>query len=82
MATVNSVLGPIEHDQLGFTLIHEHVMIAPSGMSRHYPDLLGPNREERAIESLKKAKDGGIDTMVDCTTFDLGRDPRVFKDCV
>ena len=79
MSTVNSVLGPIESDKLGFTLIHEHVMIAPSGMSRHYPDLLGPNREERAIESLKKAKAGGIDTMVDCTTFDLGRDPEFLR---
>ena len=45
MSTVNSGLGPIESDTLGFTLIHEHVMIAPSGMSRHYPDLLGPTEK-------------------------------------
>ena len=79
MTTINSVLGPIKGDQLGFTLMHEHVLVAPSGLTRHYPDLLGPNREERAIECLKKAKAGGVDTMVDCTTFDLGRDPEFLQ---
>jgi phosphotriesterase-related protein len=79
MATINSVLGPIEGKDLGFTLMHEHVMVAASGLSRHYPDLLGPNREERAIECLKRAKAGGVDTMVDATTFDLGRDPELLE---
>ena len=40
MSTVNSVLGPIEPAEMGFTLIHEHVMIAPSGLSRHYLSLI------------------------------------------
>ena len=79
MATINSVLGEIESKDLGFTLMHEHVMVAASGLSIHYPDLLGPNREERAIECLKTAKAHGIDTMLDATTFDLGRDPALLK---
>ena len=45
MATINSVLGEIDSKDLGFTLMHEHVMVAASGLSIHYPDLLGPNRE-------------------------------------
>jgi len=76
---INSVTGPIEADQLGFTLMHEHVMVSASGMYRSYPDLLGPNRFERAVECLKEAKAGGIDTMVDATTFDLGRDPELLR---
>lgn len=70
---VNSVLGPLDGGALGFTLMHEHVMVAASGLYDAYPDLLGPDRERRAIECLRRAKAAGIDTMVDATTFDLGR---------
>ncbi|MCY3811430.1 MAG: phosphotriesterase-related protein [Gammaproteobacteria bacterium] len=76
---INSVTGPISEDDLGFTLMHEHVMVSASGMYRSYPDLLGPNREQRAIERLKEAKAAGIDTFVDATTFDLGRDPELLR---
>ena len=76
---INSVTGPIAADQLGFTLMHEHVMVSASGMYRSYPDLLGPNREQRAIDALKEAKAAGIDTFVDATTFDLGRDPELLR---
>jgi len=72
-ATVNSVLGPLRGDQLGFTLMHEHVMVAASGLYDAYPDLLGQDREARAIACLKTAKANGVDTMLDATTFDLGR---------
>ncbi|HBK18129.1 MAG TPA: phosphotriesterase-related protein, partial [Gammaproteobacteria bacterium] len=44
MATINSVLGPLDSKDLGFTLMHEHVMVAASGLSTHYPDLLGSYR--------------------------------------
>lgn len=71
--TINSVLGPLTPAQLGFTLMHEHVMVAASGLYQAYPDLLGRGPEARAIASLKRAKDAGINTIVDCTTFDLGR---------
>ena len=30
MSEVNTVLGPISTDQLGFTLMHEHVMVSAS----------------------------------------------------
>lgn len=72
-STINSVLGPIAPAQLGFTLMHEHVLVCASGLYESYPDLLGPDREARAIDCLKRAKAGGIDTIVDATTFDLGR---------
>jgi phosphotriesterase-related protein len=80
MNTINTVLGTIQPDDLGFTLMHEHVMICASGLYRSYPDLLGQNREERAIACLQAAKDQGIDSIVDATTFDLGRDPQLLAD--
>jgi len=72
-ATINSVLGPLTPDQIGFTLMHEHVMVAASGLYQSYPDLLGRGPEARAVASLNRAKEAGIQTIVDCTTFDLGR---------
>ncbi|SVE11775.1 uncharacterized protein METZ01_LOCUS464629, partial [marine metagenome] len=65
MVTLNSVTGPIPSDQLGFTLMHEHVMVGASGLYTSYPDLLGSNRQERAITSLKIAKEEGIDSIID-----------------
>jgi len=74
---VNSVMGPISGDQLGFTLMHEHVMVAASGLYDAYPDLLGQDREARAIAALSEAKAAGIDTILDATTFDLGRNTEL-----
>jgi phosphotriesterase-related protein len=74
MTVINSVLGPIHATDLGFTLMHEHIMNAPAGVSRDYPELIGGNLVERVVNDLKRAKEGGVDTIVDATTFDLGRD--------
>ena len=79
MAQINSVVGPISTDNLGFTLMHEHVMVSASGLYDSYPDLIGPDREAKAIACLKTAKASGIDTMVDATTFDLGRNPELLR---
>lgn len=75
MATINSVCGPIDSSALGFTLMHEHVLVSAGGLSHHYPSLLGPDLVGRAVRRLRAAKEGGVATIVDATTFDLGRDP-------
>ncbi len=74
MAVINSVLGPLDTADLGFTLMHEHIMCAPQGIIRDYPELLGDNPVARAVDDLKAAKAGGVETIVDATTPDLGRD--------
>jgi phosphotriesterase-related protein len=74
MTVINSVLGPLDTKDIGFTLMHEHLIVAPAGVYRDYPELLGSNLVERVVEGLKEAKEGGIDTIVDATTLDLGRD--------
>lgn len=79
MGAVNSVTGPLSGEQMGFTLMHEHVMVCASGLLDSYPDLLGDNREERAIAALQRAKAEGIDTLVDATTFDLGRKAQLLR---
>jgi phosphotriesterase-related protein len=73
MSMVNSVLGPVDTKDLGFTLMHEHV-ISQSAVAENYPELFGAGFMNRIISGISEAKRGGIDTIVDATTFDLGRD--------
>lgn len=79
MDKINTVLGPIAPSDLGFTLMHEHIMVSASGLFDSYPDLLGDDREQKAIDALKRAKAEGIDTIVDATTFDLGRNAALLE---
>jgi phosphotriesterase-related protein len=80
MTSVNTVLGPIDTAVLGFTLMHEHIITGAAGLFQEYPELFGSNMMERIVSSLKKAKEGGINTIVDATTFDLGRDVNVLAE--
>ena len=80
MAIIHSVLGPLETGDLGFTLAHEHLMVSATGIYQDYPELLGEDRMERVVKGLKEAKDGGVDTIVDATTLDLGRDINLLVD--
>ena len=81
MTTVNTVSGPIDTNELGFTLMHEHVMVSAPGMFRQFPDLFGPDdRVQRAIDTFKRAKAAGVDSIVDATTYDLGKDPQLLRD--
>ena len=75
MSAVNSVLGPVDTADLGFTLSHEHVANLPLSVRHTYPEFI--DREgiiEQSVAYLKEAYDEGLRTIVDTTTFDLGRD--------
>src|SRR5579859_5025197 len=78
MPTVNSVLGPLDCAQLGFTLTHEHVFTASAGVQQTYPELFGDfgRLTQQAVLTLKEARDGGVQTMIEVSTLDLGRDVR------
>jgi phosphotriesterase-related protein len=80
MTKINSVLGPMNTEDLGFTLMHEHLLCAFPGAFREYPDLLVPNALDHVVARLKEAKAGGVDTVVDMTTLDLGRDILFMKE--
>jgi phosphotriesterase-related protein len=79
MSTVNSVLGPIDTKDLGFTLMHEHVM-SQGFVAQNYPELFGEHFLERIVDGVAAAKQGGVDTIIDATTFDLGRDVAVLAE--
>jgi len=80
LKTVNTVLGPIDTNKIGVTLMHEHLLGATGGIPQIYPELLGPNYKERIIKGLIYAKQGGVDTVVEAATMDLGRDVKVLAE--
>jgi len=53
---INTVYGAISTDDLGFELMHEHVMVSGSSIWSQYPDLLDPDRAARVVVRLKEAR--------------------------
>ncbi|OGO17462.1 MAG: hypothetical protein A2Z02_03585 [Chloroflexi bacterium RBG_16_48_7] len=80
MHKINSVLGPLDTSKLGFMLMHEHLIGCATGISQNYPELLGPNFKDRLIADLKMFKKEGIDTVLDASTFYIGRNVRIMAE--
>jgi phosphotriesterase-related protein len=80
VATVNGVLGPIETEDLGFTLMHEHILVANWAMRRCFPGYVDEQELIRdAVREVNSARDRGVRTMVDLTAINLGRDIHVIR---
>ena len=77
MAKINAVLGPVDTADLGFTLMHEHLLCGFAGVSENYPELLGADFMDKIVGGLLRAKEAGVATVVDATTVDLGRNVGV-----
>ena len=78
---VNTVLGPIESDQLGFTLMHEHIIIANHTLRRAYPAWFDHDVfMEYVLHLCRNAKEAGIDTITEATPIDLGRDLELMQE--
>jgi phosphotriesterase-related protein len=76
MTTIQSVSGPLEAQQLGRVLMHEHVFILDPDFLINYPELDGFDEARHipdAIVRLNELKAGGIDTIVDLTVLGIGR---------
>ena len=81
MPTVNTVLGPVETADLGFTLTHEHVGTNAAGLRHTYPEFLDrAGLLEQAVAAMHEAYQAGVRTMVEVTTFDLGRDLALIQE--
>jgi phosphotriesterase-related protein len=81
MATVETVLGPIEASQLGVTLSHEHVIVGMGEDNHHYPWRYDWDRTRaNTVRELREAVAGGVTALIDLTTPDLGRDVEFVRD--
>jgi phosphotriesterase-related protein len=75
MATVETVGGRIDADELGLTLIHEHFFSSDEAVSVQWPHVRDRELEYRlALESAEAIKGHGVKTVVDPTAMLLGRD--------
>lgn len=79
---LQSVTGFVAAADLGSTLVHEHVACASAGVMRSLAAFAGglEGLASRAAEALTTARIAGVDTIVDATPFDLGRDVELLAD--
>jgi phosphotriesterase-related protein len=90
MAQVQTVTGPIDADQLGTTLIHEHLRNADEAVHYQWPNAgaakedlpheVAPGEDfEIAVREARAAMDLGIKTIGEPTAMLLGRDVRFMR---
>jgi phosphotriesterase-related protein len=81
VGVVQTVLGPLEASKLGFTLTHEHIADAPWYLKK-WPESLGGKAGfvAKAVDKLKAVRAAGVSTIVDLTTYDVGRDIRFLEE--
>jgi phosphotriesterase-related protein len=80
MTKVQTITGEIDSADLGFTLMHEHIMIANSSMRAAYADWVDVKKVIAfASEEARLAKAHGVSTLVDLTPINLGRDIDVMR---
>ena len=79
---VETVRGPIDADRLGFTLPHEHLCVASAGFLQTWPEYFGGRASlvARVTAKLKTARDEGVNSVVDVTPADVGRDIRFIEE--
>ena len=81
VASVETVRGPVDVDDLGTVLMHEHVFVLSEEIRENYPDYWDEDtRVADAVTKLTALKKRGVDTIVDPTVVGLGRYiPRIQK---
>lgn len=80
--TVNTVCGLKNIDELGFTLIHEHIICVAALMLKIFPNFFDYHKLKRqVIDKLREANEVyGVETLVDGTPFQLGRDVELIQE--
>lgn len=80
MSEVQTVQGPIDAEELGVALVHEHVRFRDEAVAAEWPDRYDEQAEmDAAVQAVGDAKAHGVDTIVDPTAMFGGRDVRFMK---
>jgi phosphotriesterase-related protein len=80
---VQTVQGPMDASKLGFTLPHEHICASSAGFMQTWPEFFGgrANFISKVVDRLEAVRgEGGVDTIVDVTPADVGRDIRLIEE--
>ena len=80
MASVEGVNGPIDADELGLTLIHEHFFSGDEAVTAQWPHARDRDQEwTLAMESADAVKSHDVKTVVEPTAMMLGREVSVLQ---
>ncbi len=82
MKKINTVLGLISPEDLGLTLVHEHLVASQPGwecdpLSRPYDR---GKMVQRCLQALAPVKPFGLKAIIDATPVDLYRDVEILKE--
>jgi phosphotriesterase-related protein len=73
--TIMTVMGPISADEMGTTLIHEHILVDFIGAAQYDPARWNDDDVvKKVLPFLNEVRNAGCKTIVDCTPNFLGRD--------
>ena len=79
---VNTVTGAISSDEMGVSLMHEHILYGYPGWEGD--QTIAPFDRQAIVSSgvevLNQLKTFGVRTFVDATTLDGGRSPEIYKE--
>jgi len=77
MSDVQTVQGPVDANDLGVVLVHEHVRFRDEAVAEQWPGRYDEAAElAAALEAVGAAKQRGVQTIVDPTAMFGGRDVR------
>lgn len=82
MTSIATYRGPIDANELGCTLMHEHVFVVSHELAANYPEFLGWDPDvaiANAVARLEELRTHGIDSIVDLTVLGLGRHPTLVQ---
>lgn len=81
MKSINTVMGPIDVNELQFTLMHEHLLLSDWNLRLADPDFLNVNAAMTMIEEvIADAKAHSVSTIVDVTPINNGRDVLLMRE--
>ena len=80
--TINTVTGPISSDDLGMTLVHEHILFGYPGWEgdRTVAPFDRQAVVENGVATLNTLKGLGLKSLIDATPVDGGRDVEVLRE--
>jgi phosphotriesterase-related protein len=80
MSRVETVQGAVEAQELGVTLVHEHVRFRDEAVAAEWPGRYDEQAElDAALEAVGAARERGVQTIVDPTAMFGGRDVRFMR---
>lgn len=78
MEPIPTTAGPRTLDELGRTLVHEHLITAHEGIRAQWPHLVDAEAErEAAVTQVRAAQAHGVTAICDPAVLDLARDVRL-----